>query len=421
MNDYLKFLDKSDLLSQMNIKQSEIRAHKVKPEPADAAQLQIHKEILKELELTVTSIQNQLKVLHENRNQIQTVDNNTQSDTMIKSMLEANKISNVTEAVRTVPKLQVGDEIEKFVAELDILHKVEVEPLATEYPVLETEFIRAAKRLLTPQMFSQLEKSQTNATTWALLKAYLVKTHGTKITVYQHLNKLWNYELGENERIVDFGARLDEQVHKACLHIQKIFKASNGNRDMTADDVFKLMGAMLTSIQLRNRHEGVFRSMIKEMDKHWTTTSLTSNAQDYIDRLGTQDVTKPSVFLAQSKTTKSSTQKKSPPKKSNEDDFAKVLKAIQNETKANAEAIKSLTLTNQSGKTGGSKNKLDELRNKLKDKVCVDFRDNGKCKYGTKCFKKHVRGHSSNHADTKQDVEDSNQFDALFANGSVQK
>ena len=80
--NYLKYLNKSDLLSQMNVKQSQIHAHKIKPEPEDGEQLRIHKEILTELELTVTSIENQLKVLHENPSLIPLVGNNNQTEAM---------------------------------------------------------------------------------------------------------------------------------------------------------------------------------------------------------------------------------------------------------------------------------------------------------------------------------------------------
>ena len=63
----------------------------------------------------------------------------------------------------------------------------------------------------------------------------------------------------------------------------------NSSKDMTAEDVFKLIGAMLVSLQVQKEHEFIYRAMIKSMDKHWSAGSLLADAQDYVDRLGSSN------------------------------------------------------------------------------------------------------------------------------------
>ena len=72
---------------------------------------------------------------------------------MVKTMKETATVQNLLEVVRAIPKLSVGDSIERFVSELDQIFKVEVQPQLGEIESLENEFVRAAKRLLTFSMY----------------------------------------------------------------------------------------------------------------------------------------------------------------------------------------------------------------------------------------------------------------------------
>merc|ERR1711911_335858 len=138
---------------------------------------------------------------------------------------------------------------------MDQIYAVEVK--VNGLPKLEDEFVRATKRLLINTMFSQMDKSTEDTSTWELLKKYLITNHGSKITMFQHLTRLWNLEPKSEEKLTDFAAKLEDQVHTASTHIKKLFtknhsKSNEPDVEMTADDVFKLVGAMLTSIQVNN-------------------------------------------------------------------------------------------------------------------------------------------------------------------------
>ena len=356
---------------------------------------------------------------------------------MVKTMKENATISNLLEVVRAVPKLNTGDSIERFVSELDQIYKVEVQPQVGEVQSLESEFVRAAKRLLTFSMYEQMDKSGTNTSSWTEMKKYLVENHGSKITMFQHLNRLWQLEIKSDEKLTDYGARVEEQVHKASLHIMKKFGKDHKNnddspKDMAAEDVFKLIGAMLVSLQVRKEHEDVFKSMIKGMDKHWTASSLLADAQDYVDRLGANhNATKTGVevaFHSTSNRNKSSNQKKSSTK-STSDESSKVFKGIQKQLEANAKAIQSLTLTNKSAQTGErstilSKEEIKKIvdvgRKKPIDKqICIHFL-NGKCNRRGICNdgRKHVKDYkvfmTALEEDQAEAYQASSEIDALF-------
>ena len=138
--------------------------------------------------------------------------------------------------------------------------------------------------------------------------------------------------------------------------------------------------------------------MIKKMDNHWTATSLVADAQDYVDRLGaTNNVTKTGAeiaFVAKPKNSKSSDQKKSSVKKSTEDESSKAIKELQKQNEAIHQAIKSLTLTNSSSKTGGRNWKLSKPQYKkaksrfnsgkpIHEQICFKF-NQGQCN-GKQC------------------------------------
>ena len=441
MGDQYDYLNRAELMDMLKFNESELNNHLVKVEPSEAAAKQAAGNVKTLLETKIKEIKAALKATMVVATPPQAAGAPATQPThdleMVKTMKDTASIQNLLEVVRTVPKLNVGDSIERFASELDQIYKVEIQPQLNEIPSLENEFVRAAKRLLTYSMYEQMDKSGTATTTWTQMKKYLVENHGSKITMFQHLNRLWQLEIKPDEKLTDYGARVEEQVHKASLHIMKKFSKDHKNldntpKDMAAEDVFKLIGAMLASLQVRKEHEDVFKSMIKGMDKHWTASNLLADAQDYVDRLGANhNATKTGVevaFHSTSNRNKSSNQKKSSTK-STSDESSKAFKDLQKQLEANAKAIQSLTLTNKSAQTGERSTVLSyEERQKIikagRDKpidkqICVDFL-NGKCNRRGKCThgRKHVKDYKV-YMTTQEEVpagvhQESSELDALF-------
>lgn len=435
-NEY-DYLTRAELIDQLNFNQSELNKLMIKAEPTEENDKQATGNVKTLLETKIGKIKDTLK-----SNMVVALQTSaagvpvaqTYDQDMVKTMKETASIQNLLDVVRNVPKLNVGDSIERFVSELDQIYKVEVEPQVGDISSLENEFVRASKRLLTFSMYEQMDKSDTITTTWTEMKKYLVENHGSKITMFQHLNRLWKLQLKSDEKLTDFGARVEEQIHKASLHIMKKFSKDHQSKDetpkvMTAEDVFKLIGAMLGSLEVRKEHEDVFKSMIKGMDKHWSASSLLADAQDYVDRLGSnQNATRTGVevaFHSSSKMNKSSFQKKTSNNSPNES--AKIWKEIKKEIEANAKAIQSLNSTNKSAQTGERSTTISnaEIKQILsagrkkprEEQICISFLK-GECK-GGKCKngRKHVKNHKVymvQQEDVSTDIQEDTDLDALF-------
>ena len=399
------YLTRSELVTMLISKENELDKQKFKTEPSTNDAKKNLNELKTSLQADIKAIQDRLKETLPTATPPPVPANGEQSVTpvatdqnMIKSMKEQSIIQNLLDVIRSVTKMATGDSMEKFIAEMDQIYQVEVEGQLQELPQLEDKFVRGTKRLLPHVMFSQMSKSGQDTTTWDNLKKYLITNHGSKITMFQHLTRLWNLEAKPEDKLTDFGAKLEEETHTAAMHIKKLFtkkhtKADQAEVQMSADDVFKLMNAMLASIQVRKNHEDIYKAMIKKMDNHWTASSLVADAQDYVDRLGaTNNITKTGAeisFAAQPKNTKSSDQKKSSVQKSSENESSKAIKELQQQNEAIQKAIQSLTLTNASSQTGGrvrlSMNKGWSYNKKKPRNEQICFKFNNRICTGTPC------------------------------------
>ena len=433
---------RAELMDLLKFNESELTKQLVKAEPSEETEIKAADDLKALLEAKIARIKAALKttlvvaVPTPPVAEIAHAAAPTYDIQMVKTMKENATVHNLLDVVRAVPKLAVGDSIERFVSELDQIYKVEVEPQNGEISSLENEFIRAAKRLLTFSMYEQMDKSGSSTSTWLEMKKYLIENHGSKITMFQHLNRLWRLELKPDEKLTDFGARLEEQAYKALLHIRKSFGKEHKNADdtpksMSDKDVFLLITAMLASLQVRKEHEEIFKQMIKHMDKHWSASSLLADAQDYVDRLGSnQNATKTGVevaFHSNANRSKSSQQKKISNKSS--DESTKIWKEIQKKIEANEKAIQSLTFTKKSAQTGErsgdftsiSKEEIKKIISAGKrlpkdQQICISFLKGnckGKCKDGRK-HQKDYKVYMARHENVVEDVQTDADLDALF-------
>ena len=433
---------RAELMDLLKFNQSELNNGKVKAEPSGETEQKAAGELKALLETNITNIKAALKatmavaVPAPPIAEPPIVPAPNYDEQVVKTMRENAIVQNLYEVVRSVQKLNVGDDIERFVSELDQIYKVEVQPQLGQISSLENEFVRTAKRLLTFSMYEQMDKSGAKIDKWLEMKRYLIENHGSKITMFQHLNRLWRLEPKPQESLIDFGARVEEQIHKASLHIMKKFgmdhkENDNSSKEMTAEDVFKLIGAMLVSLQVQKEHEFIYRAMIKSMDKHWSAGSLLADAQDYVDRLGSSNnATKTDAevaFHSNANRNKSSHQKKASHKSS--DESTKILKDNQKKIEAIEKAIQSLTLTKKSAQTGERSGDFtpiskEEIKKIIKNgkrlpkdqQICISFLKGnckGKCKDGRK-HQKDYTVYMARHENVVEDVQTDADLDALF-------
>ena len=216
MSDY-SYFSRSELVQLLINQKNELVKQKVKTEPKDQPAKQSLQEVKTSLEADIAAIEAELKKTAASAVTPATPANNdvvhVESDqTMVKSLQDQATVQNLLDVIRNEPKMVLGDSMERFVAQMDQIYEVEVKDQVTELPKLEDEFVRATKRLLINTMYSQMAKSGEDTSTWELLKKYLISNHGSKITMFQHLTRLWNLEPKSEEKMTDFAAKLEDQI-----------------------------------------------------------------------------------------------------------------------------------------------------------------------------------------------------------------
>ena len=361
--DYLDYFNRQELINERARCSSELNQLKIKKEDESVNVDPVKNDlnaIIQKCDERLKA-QKEEKIAMDSNNSAQntaTVATSINGEVMVQSMQKNAKMQQILDTVRTTDKLKTGDSIETFVCGLSQLYSIEVKPQLGILPNLETEFVNCAKGLLTYPMFTQLEKSGESATTWSELEKYLISTHGSRISNFQHLHRLWNCQLQEGERFCDFGARLEEKIHHASMHIQQSFKKKHGGADMTATDVFALMGAMLAALQIKSSHEDAYKSLIKTIDKNWSASTVLSDAADYADKMQSGEFASPTVYHAKVAIPKDKKKKQQDKKP---------------ETKISSKK---------------SSDRLEEYKKKCANQICEAFLK-GNCKYGDRCFRIH--------------------------------
>ena len=361
--DYLDYFNRQELINERARCSSELNQLKIKKEDESVNVDPVKNDLIAIIQKCDERLkaQKEEKIAMDSNNSAQntaTVATSINGEVMVQSMQKNAKMQQILDTVRTTDKLKTGDSIETFVCGLSQLYSIEVKPQLGILPNLETEFVNCAKGLLTYPMFTQLEKSGESSTTWSELEKYLISTHGSRISNFQHLHRLWNCQLQEGERFCDFGARLEEKIHHASMHIQQSFKKKHGGADMTATDVFALMGAMLAALQIKSSHEDAYKSLIKTIDKNWSASTVLSDAADYADKMQSGEFASPTVYHAKVATSKE--------KKKKQQDKKPEIKIS----------------------TKKSSDRLEEYKQKCANQICEAFLK-GNCKYGNRCFRIH--------------------------------
>ena len=180
---------RAELMDLLKFNQSELNQGKVKAEPSGETEQKAAGELKALLETNITNIKAALKatmaVAVPAPPVAEIIPAPNYDEQVVKTMRENAMVQNLYEVVRSVQKRNVGDDIERFVSELDQIYNVEVQPQLGQVSSLENEFVRTAKRLLTFSMYEQMDKSGAKIDKWLEMKKYLIENHGSKITMFQ--------------------------------------------------------------------------------------------------------------------------------------------------------------------------------------------------------------------------------------------
>ena len=132
------------------------------------------------------------------------------------------------------------------------------------HPDLTTEFVKAANH----SVFQQMVDSNQDTSTFELLKTYLIATHSSQRTNFQHLSRAWDLQRGDDEKLTDFAGQLGNTIREAIDN----------------NTLFSIMGAILMSEKVKTWNSNLYSHLIKTMDNHYTANGIACEAQQYLDR-----------------------------------------------------------------------------------------------------------------------------------------
>ena len=215
--------------------------------------------------------------------------------------------------VDQVDKYVPGSDLPKFLATLEVAYKSFVTPDNS----LEKDFLKMAISRLDTTFATRILSESTPIVTFSKFKEYMNENHGSKATVYQLLDKLYDIEPGTD--ITGYGVRLENELNDVARSVKQKFK-SKKTKDLNVDDLFELIG---TQIFIRNLKQGtditVYNSIVNSLDECWSISKAITLTKSYTDRAITEDsVGQPNAFFGRGHFKKSSNGNKSgSPKKQN--------------------------------------------------------------------------------------------------------
>ena len=171
-----------------------------------------------------------------------------------------------------------GNDVNQFITALNKAYMIHVIPELATYPSLEEEFVKAAQGLPDQGIFQQMVDSKQDTSTFEKQKTYLIGTHGSQMTNFQHLSRAWDLQRRDGEKLTDFAGRLENTIREAAVHIKNKYK--DKKVDLTVDMVF----SMLMSEKVKDWNPNIYPHFVKIMDSHYTAIGIACKTLQYVDR-----------------------------------------------------------------------------------------------------------------------------------------
>ena len=95
--------------------------------------------------------------------------------------------------------------------------------------------------MLDQDIFQQMVDSKQDTSTFEKLKTYLIGTHGSQMTNFQHLSRAWDLQRRDGEKLTDFAGQLENTIREAAVHIKNKYKKVN-KVNLTVDMGFSIHG-----------------------------------------------------------------------------------------------------------------------------------------------------------------------------------
>ena len=187
----------------------------------------------------------------------------------------------ISDQLRSIPKFRgTGPrELNQFLEKLDQCYD-----LCVLHGKHEEHFVRCAKLALAEDIYASLCSTNQVVETFASFKKWLCEAYDSQLTSFQLLGSAFGAEYLSSEKFIVFAQKIEKEVRTARNVIKAEHKRKNKGEDMSADQVFDLMGAMLMVEKLQAHHKSIYDAMVDKMNDLKTASDVATKAECLRDR-----------------------------------------------------------------------------------------------------------------------------------------
>ena len=185
--------------------------------------------------------------------------------------------------IESIPKFVAGSELVTFLANLTNAHLTFV----GKNVKFEKQFVRLAVGRLDTSFATRVIQSGETIDTYEQLKVYMETHHGSKQTVYQALDELYDINPTQGD-ITNYGIKLENAANALYSKLSDKFKKAD--KDFDARGMVDLMAAQIFVRNLRSTSDPMcYNSIITSLDDCWDVPTVATHARSYLERAIKED------------------------------------------------------------------------------------------------------------------------------------
>ena len=185
--------------------------------------------------------------------------------------------------IESIPKFTAGSELVTFLADLTNTHT----NFVGKKKKLEQQFVRLAIGRLDTSFATRALQSDETIETYDQLKQYLETHHGSKQTVYQALDELYDIIPAPGD-INNYAIKLENAAN--ALHTKLKDKFRKNDKNFDARGMIDLMAAQIFVRNLKSHSDPMcYNSIITTLDECWDVPTVATHARSYLERAIKED------------------------------------------------------------------------------------------------------------------------------------
>ena len=237
-------------------------------------------------EATIDKLKTKLEPVEAELKKRETLDSSSRS---VKSEPDGNRwedtqlLRSMQSQIESIPKFVAGSELVTFLANLTNAHLTFV----GKNVKFEKQFVRLAVGRLDTSFATRVIQSGETIETYEQLKVYMETHHGSKQTVYQALDELYDINPTQGD-ITNYGIKLENAANALYSKLSDKFKKAD--KEFDARGMVDLMAAQIFVRNLRSTSDPMcYNSIITSLDDCWDVPTVATHARSYLERAIKED------------------------------------------------------------------------------------------------------------------------------------